>query len=136
MVGVIVGAGLAIFGLPYSLFLGFVSGISNFIPYLGVVVAAIPAVALGLGHSGLVGVLKVVAVLVIANQIKSWILAPRIQGGRMKLNWFVIILAILISGTIFGLVGVLIAIPLVVFFKKYWIWYVQEYFAGATKRNL
>jgi len=46
----------------------------------------------------------------------------------MKLNWFVIILAILMSGAIFGLVGILIAIPLVVFFKKFWIWYVQDFF--------
>ena len=96
---------------------------------VGVIAAAVPAIALGLGHGGLMGLLKVLLVLVLANQIESWILSPQIQGSRMKLNWFVIILAILVSGAIFGLVGVLIAIPLVVFFKKYWIWYVQDYFS-------
>ncbi len=128
-VGIIVGSGLAIVGLPYSIFLGFISGITNFIPYLGVIVAAVPALVLGLGHEGLIGILKVLIVLSVANQIESWVLSPRIQGTRMKLNWFVIILSILISGAIFGLVGILIAIPLLVFFKKFWIWYVQDYFA-------
>ncbi len=131
VVGIIVGTGLAIVGVPYSIFLGFISGITNFIPYLGVIVAAVPALVLGLGHEGLVGIIKVTVVLMAANQIEGWFLSPRIQGSRMKLNWFVIILAILISGAIFGLVGILIAIPLVVFFKKYWIWYVQDYFSKS-----
>jgi predicted PurR-regulated permease PerM len=131
VVGVIVGTGLAIVGVPYSIFLGFISGITNFIPYLGVIVAAVPALVLGLGHGGLIGVIKVLIVLVAANQIEGWFLSPRIQGSRMKLNWFVIILSILVSGAIFGLVGILIAIPLVVFFKKYWVRYVQVYFSKS-----
>ncbi len=131
VVGVIVGTGLAIAGVPYSIFLGFISGITNFIPYLGVIVAAVPALVLGIGHEGLIGLIKVIIVLAAANQIEGWFLSPRIQGTRMKLNWFVIILAILISGAIFGLVGILIAIPLVVFFKKYWLWYVQDYFSKS-----
>lgn len=127
-VGVIVGVGLAIAGIPYSIFLGFISGLTNFIPYLGVIVAAVPALVLGLGHGGFIGIIKVLVVLVVANQIEGWFLSPRIQGTRMKLNWFVIILSILISGAIFGLVGILIAIPLLVFFKKFWLWYMQDYF--------
>ncbi|MGC9313170.1 MAG: AI-2E family transporter, partial [Sediminispirochaetaceae bacterium] len=115
-------------GIPYALFLGFISGITNFIPYLGVLVAAVPAVVLGLSYQGIMGVLKVAIVLAAANQFEGWILSPRIQGNRMKLNWFIIILSILVSGAIFGLVGILIAIPLVAFFKKFWIWYVQDAF--------
>ena len=128
IVGLIVGTGLGLIGIPYALFLGFISGITNFIPYLGVLAAAVPAIVLGLSYQGIMGIVKVLIVLIAANQIESWILSPRIQGDRMKLNWFVIILSILISGTIFGLVGVLIAIPLLTFFKKYWIWYVQDAF--------
>jgi predicted PurR-regulated permease PerM len=127
-VGVVVGSGLALIGIPYALFLGFISGITNFIPYLGVLVAAVPAVVLGLSYQGIMGVLKVAIVLAAANQFEGWILSPRIQGNRMKLNWFIIILSILVSGAVFGLVGILIAIPLVAFFKKFWIWYVQDAF--------
>jgi len=127
-VGIVVGTGLALIGIPYALFLGFISGITNFIPYLGVLVAAVPAIVLGLSYQGFLGVLKVAVILMAANQFEGWILSPRIQGNRMKLNWFIIILSILIAGAVFGLVGILIAIPLVAFFKKYWIWYVQEAF--------
>jgi predicted PurR-regulated permease PerM len=128
-IGLVVGTGLALVGLPYAMFLGFISGITNFIPYLGVLVAAIPSIVLGLSHQGWIGILKVVIVLAAANQIEGWFLSPRIQGSRMKLNWFVIILSILVSGSIFGLVGILIAIPLLVFFKKFWQWYVQDFFS-------
>ena len=127
-VGVAVGTGLTLIGIPYSLFLGFISGLTNFVPYLGIIVAAVPAFVLALSYQGMIGIVKVAIVLLAANQFEGWILSPRIQSNRMKLNWFIIILSILVSGAIFGLVGVLIAIPLMAFFKKFWIWYVQDAF--------
>ncbi len=128
-VGVAIWLGMLLAGIPYAMFIGFLSGLTNFIPYMGIVVAAIPSLILGLGHGGIVGVLKVALVLFAVNQFEGWFLSPRIQGSRMKLNWFAIILAILVSGAIFGLMGILIAIPLVVFFKRFWVFYIQEAFS-------
>lgn len=127
-VGLIIGVGMLIAGIPYPLFLGFLGGITNFIPFLGVVIAGIPALLVGLTHSGLWGLVKVLIVIVVANQLESWVLSPRIQGRRMKLNWFVIIVSIFFCARFLGVVGVLLAIPILIFFRRYWVSYVQTAF--------
>lgn len=126
LVGTMVGAGTFISGIPYSLFLGFLSGITNFIPFLGVFIASIPALLLGFVYGGIGGFIKMLIVLIVANQIESWVLSPRIQGSRMKLNWFAILLSILLAGSILGIAGVLLGIPMLLFFKKFWVEYIQE----------
>ncbi|MEA1885115.1 MAG: AI-2E family transporter [Thermotogota bacterium] len=126
LVGLMVGFGTLFSGIPYSLFLGFLSGITNFIPYLGVFIAAIPALLLGFVHGGLAGFIKILVVLILSNQLESWLLNPKIQGTRMQLNWFAILLSILLAGSILGLAGVLLGIPLLLFFKRFWEEYVQE----------
>ncbi len=128
LVGLIVGGGMFIVGIPYALFLGFLSGITNFIPFLGVIIAGLPAVLLGLTHGGLWGLVKVLIVLAVANQLESWVLSPKIQGKRMKLNWFLIVIAIFFLAQFLGVVGVLLAIPWLVFFRQFWIDYVQNAF--------
>lgn len=127
-VGIIVGIGMLIAGMPYAMFMGFLAGVTNLIPFFGVIITAIPAVFLGAVNFGFWGVVKVAIVLVAANQLESWVLSPKIQGDRMELNWFVILLGILLFGGLFGIVGVLFAVPIMVFIKDFWIAYVQEAF--------
>jgi len=128
LIGFIVGFGMFVSGIPYALFLGFLSGITNFIPFLGVIVATIPALLLGFSYQGTSGLIKVALVLVIANQLESWVFSPRIQSSRMKLNWFAIIISFFLCGAFFGIIGVLLAVPILVFLKDYWVEYVQEAF--------
>ena len=128
IVGGIVGVGMFIAGIPYALFLGFLAGITNFIPFLGVIIAGVPALLVGLTHDGPWGLVKVLIVIVVANQLESWVLSPRIQGRRMKLNWFAIIVAIFFCAGFLGVVGVLLAIPILIFFRDFWISYVENAF--------
>ena len=128
IVGVLMGLGMLIAGVPYALFLGFLAGITNFIPFLGVIIAGIPAILVGLTRAGIWGLVKVLIVIIVVNQIESWVLSPRIQGRRMKLNWFVIIIAIFFCAQFLGVVGVLLAIPMLIFFRDFWIQYVQKTF--------
>jgi len=128
VVGLIVGVGMSIAGVPYAVFLGFLACVTNFIPFFGVIITAVPAIFLGIVNYGLFGLLRVGIVLILANQIESWVLSPKIQGDRMELNWFVILLGILIFGGLFGIIGILFAVPIMVFIKNYWVTYVQEAF--------
>ncbi len=127
-IGVLMGLGMLIAGVPYALFLGFLAGITNFIPFLGVVIAGIPAILVGLTHGGVWGLVKVLIVILVTNQLESWVLSPRIQGRRMKLNWFAIIFAIFFCAQFLGVIGVLLAVPLLIFFRDFWILYVQKAF--------
>jgi len=126
IVGIMVGIGTTLSGVPYALFLGFLSGIFDFIPFLGPTLVSIPGMLLGFLYGGIPGLIKMLIVFLFANQFESWVLQPRIQGTRMKLNWFAIVLAILLAGSIFGLPGVLIGIPFLAFFRRFWVEYVQE----------
>ncbi len=128
LVGVMMGLGMMIAGIPHALFLGFLAGITNFIPFLGVVIAGIPAILVGITGGGVWGLVKVLIVIIVVNQIESWVLSPRIQGRRMRLNWFIIIVAIFFCAQFFGVIGVLLAIPLLIFIRDFWVLYVQKAF--------
>lgn len=124
--GVFVGLGMLILGIPYPLFLGFLAGITNFIPYLGSIITMIPATLLGLTEQGILGGIKGLAVLLLVNQLEAWVMRPFIQGNMMRLNWFVILLSIFIFGSFFGVLGILFAIPMIVFIRRFFMIYIQD----------
>ncbi len=127
-IGVFVGLALWILGVPYPLFLGFLAGITNFIPFLGSIITMIPAVLLGFTDGAVLGAVKALAVLLVANQLEAWVLSPKIQGQRMKINWFVILIGIFLFGALLGILGILLSIPIIVFLRKFWVEYVQDAF--------
>ncbi|AEX85396.1 putative permease [Marinitoga piezophila KA3] len=126
-VGVITWIMALIFGFPYALFLGILAGITDFIPYLGIFITAIPILLLGFTNFGLMGLLKGVIIITFANQLEMWVLAPRISGGQVNINWFLILTSMLIFAQLYGVVGVLITIPLLIIFKNIWKMYVVDY---------
>ncbi|KLO23002.1 MULTISPECIES: AI-2E family transporter [unclassified Marinitoga] len=126
-VGVITWFTSLIFGFPYPLFLGLLAGITDFIPYLGIFITAIPILLLGFTNFGLMGIVKGIIIITLANQLEMWILSPRISGGKVNLNWFLILVSLLIFGQMYGVVGVLITIPLLIVFRNIWKIYIINY---------
>jgi predicted PurR-regulated permease PerM len=118
--GVLIGLGSAIIGIPNALFLGLLAGITNFIPFLGVLITAIPMLVLSFVSKGVWGVFGAAVVLIIANQLDMWILSPRILSSRAKMNWFVVLVALLAFGELLGVFGVLFAVPLLLFARRFW----------------
>jgi predicted PurR-regulated permease PerM len=111
VVGVLVGLGTWALGVPYPLVLGLSAGLLDLIPFVGPVLAAVPALFLTLfGDSG--RVLLVVGLYVAVQQIEQFVLSPKIEGGELKLNPAVVILAATAAGTLFGVLGVLLAVPI------------------------
>ena len=125
-VGLIVWIGMLIFRINHAGFLGILAGITDFIPFLGVIITAVPAVFIGLSQYKVWGLLYVAIVLTAANQIESWILAPKILGDRVKLNWFVILVTMLAFSEIYGFLGVLIAVPFLIFIRTLWRVYITD----------
>ncbi len=127
VVGFIVWCGMMLSGIKYAGFLGILSGITDFIPFLGVIITGVPAIFIGISQYGLLGILKVLIVLTIANQVEGWILAPRVLGERVKLNWFVVLITMLALSEIYGVIGILIAVPFLVMTKDIWREYITDY---------
>ena len=115
-VGVVVGAGFYLLGIPLALSLGFLAGVFNLVPYLGVIVSTLPALLLALS-GGWWQVVGVLAVVTVANQLETHILSPLVLGRSTKLHPAVVIIAIFIGASLSGIWGALIAVPLAAFAK-------------------
>ncbi|APT72817.1 membrane protein [Thermosipho sp. 1063] len=124
LVGLIVGILAWVFKIKGAFFLGVISFITDFIPFLGVVIVSIPMLMLGYSSLGIKGIIISILILALANQLESWVFAPKIQSENFNIHWFILIISLLIFGDILGFIGILIAIPSLLFIKRYWLEYI------------
>ncbi|MGI6712949.1 MAG: AI-2E family transporter [Bacillota bacterium] len=111
IVGTLTSIGLAFLGVDYALTLGFIAGIADLIPYFGPIIGAIPAVCLAFLQSKKLA-LYVIIVMFIVQQIESSIISPKIIGDSVGLHPLVIIFVLLLGGYLFGILGMLFAVPI------------------------
>ncbi|MGM0651213.1 MAG: AI-2E family transporter, partial [Bacillota bacterium] len=110
IVGVVTGIALSVIGMPYALLLGVLAGIFNFILYLGPYIAAVPAVLLS--FSPLTpSPLLIIAVYIGIQVLDGMFLAPVVLGRIVKLRPITVIVAILAGGSLGGLLGMILAVP-------------------------
>lgn len=119
-IGIMVGIGSGLIGLQEAVFLGLLAGVTNFIPYLGVIITAIPMLLLSYIRHGWWGIVFAIIVLLLANQLEIWVLSPKIISKQVKLNWFIILISILAFGDFLGVFGVLFAVPIILVIRRYW----------------
>ncbi|HYT94535.1 MAG TPA: AI-2E family transporter, partial [Gemmataceae bacterium] len=118
LAGVLVTIALWLFGVPYALFWGILTFALNFIPYLGSLIATVLPVVLTLVDSQSLGMtLAVLIVLVVIQNGIGYLIQPRLAGNRLDLSPLVIILSLAFWGTIWGIAGMILAVPLVVVIK-------------------
>ena len=98
-------------GLPYFYFLGFISGFLSLMPYLGVVLAAIPPLAAGLGTLKDTGMIIVVLTVLGLHLFSMNVLYPKVIGKRLKLNPLLVTISLLVWGWIWGALGLILAVP-------------------------
>ena len=102
--------GFILIGLDYAITLGIAAGFLNLIPYLGSFLAMVPAVFLGI-VGGPVLLVKVLVVFVIEQTIEGRLISPLVLGNELSIHPVTILLVLLTSGKLFGLVGVILGIP-------------------------
>lgn len=103
--------GLLIIGMPFPVLLALVAGLGEFIPWVGPIVGWMAAGAVAAFISPLTFIL-VTAFYIVLQQIEGNVLGPIILGRVMRMSPVVILLAVLIGGSLLGLVGALIAVPI------------------------
>jgi predicted PurR-regulated permease PerM len=113
IVGVLVGVGTWLIGLPAPVALGFFAALVEFVPVIGPIVGAVPAVLLAFSE-GASTVLWTVLLYVAIQQIESNMIAPVVQERMVKLPPALFLLAVFAFGGIFGILGVIFAAPLAV----------------------
>ena len=112
-VGFATGLGLWLAGLPGAWAIGLIAGVAEFVPYLGILVAVIPATVLAFGQSTETG-LWTVAVLIAVQQLQGNLVMPLLQNRMVDLPPAVTIFGIVAAGILFGIPGVLLATPLTI----------------------
>lgn len=104
--------GLSILGVKNALALALFAGLLEVIPYLGPIISAIPAAFVAFIHSPLVGLIVILLYIGI-QQFENYVLVPRVLGKSIGANPLVIMIALLVGFRLAGVVGMLIAAPLV-----------------------
>ena len=111
VVGVLTGVGLWLIGIPLAFLLGLIAALLAFIPNIGPVIAAAPAVLLAI-PDGLTVTLLVIGVYLAVQTIESYVITPLIQQEKVSLPPALIISAQLLLGVLFGLIGLALATPI------------------------
>jgi predicted PurR-regulated permease PerM len=117
IVGIATFLGLWILGVEYSLFIGLIAAIAELVPYVGPIFTGSIAVLIGLSHSVMLGV-YVFIVFVIIQQLEGHFLIPAVMRYTTSLNPAVVLVALLIGGEVFGMVGLILAVPVAVLFQE------------------
>lgn len=114
ILGTFYSLGLGLVGLPFGIAIGVLAASLSFIPYVGVVIGGVTAIGVALfsfwGEP--IWIAAVVGIFVIGQMVEGNYLQPKIVGGSVGLHPVWLMLALTVFGTIFGFVGLLVAVPM------------------------
>ncbi|MGC1456443.1 MAG: AI-2E family transporter [Nitrospirota bacterium] len=115
--GILIGIWLAILGVDFPVLWGLLAFLLHYVPNLGSIIAAIPAVLLafiqlGMGRAALVGAGYIAIYFILGN-----IVQPRVMGRGLGLSTLVVFLSLIFWGSLLGLMGMVLSIPITMTFK-------------------
>lgn len=111
IIGVLCAIGLLVLRMPYVMIISLIIGITNIIPFFGPFIGAIPAAVLVLIAEPS-KVIWFIVFIIVLQQIDGNLIGPKILGNKIGLSSFWVLFSILIFGNMFGIVGMIIGVPL------------------------
>ncbi|HET7814304.1 MAG TPA: AI-2E family transporter, partial [Candidatus Baltobacteraceae bacterium] len=112
IVGILITILLSIVRVPYAAALGLIAGFLEIIPYAGAVIGGAIAVILALVVNGPLSAVIVLGGLVVINQLEGHVIAPLVVGKSVRLAPLTIVIALLTGAELFGIIGMLVAVPI------------------------
>lgn len=109
--GILIGIWLLILGIDFPVLWGFLAFLLNYVPSLGVIIAAVPAVLLALIQYGFGKAILTVIGYVLVNFIVGTIVEPKLVGRGVGLSTLVVFLSLIFWGNLLGLIGMVLCIP-------------------------
>ena len=111
-VGVLITVAMTLLHVPYPYLLGLTAAIGDLVPYVGAVLAFIPAFLSALINNGIGNALLVAVAFIAIFEAEGHIIAPNIVSKTVRLSPFAVLLAILVGAELGGIIGALVAIPI------------------------
>jgi len=116
--GVLYAIGFAVTRVPLALSIGLLSGLLNFIPYLGTLTGlTLSLLFVALDGGGIARILGVLAVFVIVQSVEGYYLTPKLLGGSLDLHPMWVLVGLMIGGSLFGILGIILAVPVIAIAK-------------------
>lgn len=125
--------GFSIIGLKSALLFGLFCGITDLIPYIGPYIGTAVATVVAFTQSTWVGI-GVLIIAVIVQLVESYILQPVVMSKATKLHPVTIICGLLIFGHFFGIIGMILAVPIMSIFKVVWKFIIKKFALFQEKR--
>lgn len=111
IMGVLISVGLWLFQVPLGIPIGILAGVGNLIPYLGPIIAFSFSIIVCMIEQQYKVLTAALIYLIIIQQLDSSFIGPKILGRQMQIRPLFIIVSILIGGTLFGVIGMIFAVP-------------------------
>ena len=115
---VLISAAMWILGIKYFMIIGIISGIANLIPYIGSIAAFVLSVVAGGAQGTPMRALYAAIIILSLQQFDAMFIVPRVVGSRVKLHPVLVILALSVFGGMFGILGMIFAVPITAFIKQ------------------
>lgn len=132
IMAVLYAAGFWFMGVPAWAGIALIAGLLNAIPYIGTAIGILLATALTIASGGGAwDVAGVLGVFVAVQTIEGYILTPRILGGRLNLHPMAVFIGLLAGGKLFGLLGMILAIPAIAITKVF-LRFAKELYHSST----
>jgi predicted PurR-regulated permease PerM len=109
--GFFIGLGLVIVGVPLALPLAVLTFFGGFIPIIGALIAGVLSVLVALVSNGFTAALIVLGIVLLVQQLEGNVMQPILQGKSLQLHAAVVLLAVTAGGTLFGIGGAFLAVP-------------------------
>jgi predicted PurR-regulated permease PerM len=132
VLSLIYSAGLTLIGLRIGLILGLISGIISIVPYLGLVIGITSAsIAAFVQFGNFTSVAFVGLVFVLGHLLEHLYLTPKLVGNRIGLHPVAVIFAVLAGGKLFGLLGIVLALPIAAVIRVWLRFLIKHYHESA-----
>ncbi|NPB04118.1 MAG: AI-2E family transporter [Thermotogae bacterium] len=123
IVGVFVGLSLQILGIKYGFLIGFFAGVFNLVPNIGFALTVVVGSLIILVSESnlLISFVKFAVVMGLDQLLETLVLTPRILGKSVGLHPVLVMLSLIVGATLFGALGVILAVPAAAFLRSLWI---------------
>ena len=117
--GIGVSAILVVFDINFALLWGLLTFFLGFIPYIGIIIAAIPAVLIAWAKYGIQGAIVMTLFFIIINTIAESVIFPKLTGRGLQMSVYVVFVSLFVWGWILGPIGFFIGVPMTLVVIKY-----------------
>jgi predicted PurR-regulated permease PerM len=132
ILAVLYGGAYAVLGIRLAIPIGIAAGILNIVPYVGSAFALVAGLLMAvIGGGGVVQIVGVTVAYVVVQTLEGFVITPRIVGESVGLREIWVLLALFVGGEIFGVLGVLLAVPVAAVLKIFVERAVARYQASA-----